>query len=150
MKLVVNRCEGDGVLEMSKLAEIKLLELKEGKPIYAYSYSTVGALSTGDDTIVNIIDDISTVDSLPFMTSVCLSKDYYEKPIKRRDLNLIKIDIYDLERTDQDFIKVVEELGDDASTKYSCLEVFEIPDDIDYELYTINGFELIVEKEHYW
>ena len=55
-----------------------------------------------------------------------------------------------LERTDEDLISVIEELGDESSGEYSSVKVIEIPDDIDWEIDDYDGIETIHEKHRVW
>ena len=56
----------------------------------------------------------------------------------------------DTERTNPMLIQAIEELGDEANTKFSKLKVVEIPDGTDYEISEYDGFESIEEKHHSW
>ena len=53
-------------------------------------------------------------------------------------------------RTDPVLVNVVENLGKEASGKYSHLEVVEIPDDVDWEIEDYDGIETIAEKHRKW
>lgn len=55
-----------------------------------------------------------------------------------------------LERTDDDLIAVVEELGEQANGRYSELEVVEIPDDVNWEIDDYDGIETIHEVHRVW
>lgn len=51
-------------------------------------------------------------------------------------------------RYDPLFVQVIEKLGDAASDRpFSCLEVVEIPDDIECEIEEEDGMEWIVDKK---
>ena len=54
------------------------------------------------------------------------------------------------QRTHPDLIAVVEELGDEASYKYSRLCIVEIPADIEWEIGNYIGMEWIAEKHRKW
>jgi len=47
-------------------------------------------------------------------------------------------------------VRAVEELGDEASGRYSKLVVIDIPDDIEYEISEYDGIEHIAEKHRTW
>jgi hypothetical protein len=53
-------------------------------------------------------------------------------------------------RTDPDIIAIVEELGDRANGRCAQLEIVEIPDGIEYEIYEYDGVETIHEKHRTW
>ena len=55
-----------------------------------------------------------------------------------------------LERTDDDLIAVVEELGEEANGRFSELEVVEIPDDVNWEIDDYDGIETIHEVHRIW
>jgi len=56
----------------------------------------------------------------------------------------------DISRTHSLLIKVVEELGEKASDEYSCLEIVEVPDDVDWYIDVYDGFEWVAEKHRTW
>jgi len=56
---------------------------------------------------------------------------------------------YDV-RTNPLLIQVIEELGDDANTELSCIEIVEIPDGIHYEIYDYDGIETAHECHRSW
>ena len=53
-------------------------------------------------------------------------------------------------RTDQDIVAVVEELGEKANSRFSNLVVVEIPDGIEYEIDEYDGQETIREVHRTW
>jgi hypothetical protein len=59
-------------------------------------------------------------------------------------------DNYSIERHDPILVQVVEELGEEADTKYSRLTIVEIPDDTEYEINEYDGIESIHEKHRSW
>lgn len=56
----------------------------------------------------------------------------------------------DLKRDDADLIAVVEELGEEANSWASKLEVVEIPDDVEWEIDEYDGIETIHEVHRSW
>ncbi len=52
----------------------------------------------------------------------------------------------DIDRTNKDLVRVVEELGKEANDSYARLEIVEIPDDIDYYISDYDGIETIHES----
>jgi len=57
---------------------------------------------------------------------------------------------FDINRTDPNLIKVVQELGKEANGSYSKLKIVTIPDDVDYEIEEYDGMEWIAEKHRTW
>lgn len=55
-----------------------------------------------------------------------------------------------LDRDDTDLIAVVEELGEEANSRFSKLEVVEIPDDINWDIDDYDGLETIEEAHRSW
>lgn len=53
-------------------------------------------------------------------------------------------------RTNENLIKVVEDLGGDSSMFCSCLKVVEIPDDVDFRIVKNDGVEEIHEVHRIW
>ena len=56
----------------------------------------------------------------------------------------------DISRTDENLIKVVEELGSEANSKFSDLKIVEIPDDVEWEIDDYDGIETIHEIHRSW
>lgn len=55
-----------------------------------------------------------------------------------------------IERTDPDLIRVIEELGTDANGRFAELKIIEIPDDIEYDIAEYDGVEWVAEKHRTW
>lgn len=55
-----------------------------------------------------------------------------------------------IERTDPVLIRVVKELGEDASSGSSRLKVVEVPDDVNWEMKEYDGAEFIEEVHRTW
>lgn len=47
-------------------------------------------------------------------------------------------------------IETIEELGKDASGKYSNLVIIEIPDDVEWQIEEYDGYEWVAEKHRTW
>lgn len=60
------------------------------------------------------------------------------------------ISYYGLERNDPLLIQIVEEMGTEADGDYACLEVVEIPDDVDWYIVEYDGNEHIAERHRTW
>jgi hypothetical protein len=56
----------------------------------------------------------------------------------------------ELIRDDPVLVRVVKELGKNANTDYSELEVIEIPDDVQWEIGEYDGLEWVAEKHRVW
>ena len=73
-----------------------------------------------------------------------LAKEKYDK--------LTNSDVYDYQipRDDPFLIIIVEELGDEANTRFSDLHITEIPDDAEWEIGEYDGQEWVAEKHRTW
>ena len=56
----------------------------------------------------------------------------------------------EIARDDPDLIRVVEELGERASTRFSDLRIVEIPDDVDWYIEEYDGNEWVAETHRTW
>lgn len=75
------------------------------------------------------------------------------KPVKAgrfHDSGSVYFSCRELERTDPLLIKVVEELGDKANSRFSNLVIVEIPDDVEYDIEEYDGNEHIAESHRTW
>jgi hypothetical protein len=57
---------------------------------------------------------------------------------------------YDIERNDQYLVRVVEELGDVANSRFSELKIVEIPDEVEWQIDEYDGLEWVAEKHRRW
>lgn len=55
-----------------------------------------------------------------------------------------------LDRTDPKLIETVEKLGEAANGGFADLEIIEIPDEIEWEIFDYDGIETVRERGHYW
>jgi hypothetical protein len=62
----------------------------------------------------------------------------------------VDLNMHDLARDDENLIKVVEKLGEEANTRFSTLKIIEIPDDVEWEIEEYDGLEHIAEKHRTW
>jgi hypothetical protein len=61
------------------------------------------------------------------------------------------IDVDDVERTDPILVQVVEELGsEDASGRFSELQIVEVPDDVKWQIDEYDGSEWVAEVHRTW
>lgn len=56
----------------------------------------------------------------------------------------------DINRDDIALVKVVEELGNDASDALSSLKVVDIPNDVEWQIGEYDGKEWVAEKHRTW
>ena len=136
MKIVVNKCYGGFGLSPIAIKEyLKLI----GKECFFYER----------DYKTNIAHKVSNSNGV---FSFSLTKDYGESiPYNHKSFENDYFYYGNIERTDENLIKVVETLGSKiASGQYAELEVVEIPDGIDYEIDEYDGIESIHEAHRSW
>ncbi len=56
----------------------------------------------------------------------------------------------DIDRADEDLVRIVETLGDKASGACAELKVVEIPDDVEWTIQEYDGYEHVAEKHRTW
>lgn len=56
----------------------------------------------------------------------------------------------EIARDDPVLIQVVEELGEDANSRYSELKIVEIPDDVAWQIDEYDGTEWVAEQHRTW
>ena len=56
----------------------------------------------------------------------------------------------DLERNNQDLIRIVEQLGFEANGRFTELLIIEIPDNVEWDIMEYDGQEWIAEKHRIW
>ena len=164
MKIVINKCYGG--FGLSAKAYKRYLELK-GKPCYffAQKYSSLDKDRSYEE--ISLEDAINIRENeIYFHWSVfTTNKDVDKYMNDRKSWNILTEDekdarnkfynenrIYDgdIQRTDPDLIRVVEELGEEANGECANLEVIEIPDDIEWEINEYAGHESVHEKHRSW
>lgn len=59
-------------------------------------------------------------------------------------------DANDLRRDDERLVRVVEELGSDASGRYATLVVVQVPDDAKWYIHEYDGYESVHEVHRSW
>lgn len=138
MKIVINRCFGGFGLS-DKAIEM----IMERKGLNCYRYE-IQFKRNGEEYIR--VDNFSSGNLLgAYYTTADLGERVSEIPND-------KYWYYGrLERTDEDMISVIEELGEEtASGKFSELRVVEIPDGVNWELDEYDGIETIHEVHRIW
>jgi len=56
----------------------------------------------------------------------------------------------DIDRDDPVLVKVVQEMGDDASGEHAKLKIIEIPADVEWQIDEYDGSEWVAEKHQVW
>lgn len=138
MKLVVNRCFGgfglsDKAIEMvMKRKGLGCFRYEQTK--YKYQHG-IDEYTRCDTPNVSILAIYSTEDLGKKINKFPKESYWYHR---------------DLKRDDADLIAVVEELGKEANSWASELEVVEIPDDVEWEIDEYDGIETIHEVHRSW
>ena len=150
MKVVINNCFGG--FGLSPKAIKKYLKLI-GKKCYffKYDYDTKKYIKVKNLEIKNsIFYTIFTISN----PNTILPKESLGKDGTCKEYNKIynKINFYDhdIERTDLNLIKVVEELREEASGSCANLKIVEIPNNTQYQIDEYDGLESIHEKHRSW
>lgn len=141
MKIVVNKCFGG--FGLSTKAQLRYAELK-GFNLYFYK-QTKYKHRDGEEEYIKI-NPLKEECYCPYALKV----DNGEVTNKLEYKHDEYFSHYDIERTDLDLIKVIEELGDKANGEHAELVVVEIPDGIEYEIDDYDGIESIHEKHRSW
>lgn len=138
MKIAINKCYGG--FSLSDKA-IEMIMKRKGLGCYRYK-QTKFSYHDGSDEYIRV-DDNESNSFIHYSTT-----DLGKKIEKIPDENYW----YDgnLERTDEDMISVIEELGDEASGRYGHVAIVEVPDDVDWEIDDYDGWESIHEKHRSW
>lgn len=153
MKIVINDCYGG--FSLSNKAIKRYLELK-GKECHFYKSKSV--ISVGEKNVYTKVDEND--DSF---ISFCFTKNFgdsFNEP-KWKDENGMLTKEYsdiwdyhfsdrDIDRYDKDLIKVIEELGKEASGKCADLKIVEISDYIEWHIDEYDGLESIHEEHRSW
>ena len=140
MKIAINKCYGG--FSLSDKA-IEMIMKRKGLKCYRYK-QTKFCYSDGVDEYTRIDDNELEPNSFMNYSTIDLGKTIGNIP----DENYWYY--RDLERTDEDLISVIEELGNEASGEYGSVKVIEIPDDVDWEIDDYDGIEAIHEKHRVW
>lgn len=122
-KVVINKCYGGFSLSdkgMLRLAELMGFQAVKSSGHFGNSYSWIHPIYSGN------INDIPTGDQ--------------EELIYVRDIP----------RDDENLVKVVEELGNEANGFCAELRIVEIPDDVNFEVEEYDGMEWIAETHRTW
>lgn len=142
MKIVINDTYGG--FRLSPLAIKEYLKLK-GKEAYFYD-----AQFQNREVIYTKTDNFTEKEI--FLT--CFTKDFgsrfKDKDRTENDYKIYCFNEKDIDRTDEDLIKIIEQLKEKANTICSKLKIVEIPDDIDWQIEDYDGAEWVSEKHRTW
>lgn len=142
-KIVVNRCFGG--FGLSNKALRRYVELK-GEKLYFYQ-QTQCRFDDGTD----LYEKVNPGDKEEVKITYTFTKDQGESFTKFPEGNDTGyLHDRDIDRCDPDLVKVVEELGEEASGWAANLKVVEIPDDLEWEIDDYDGRETIHEKHRSW
>ena len=140
MKIAINKCYGG--FSLSDKA-IEMIMKRKGLGCYRYK-QTKSHYSDGVDEYTRIDDNELESSSIMNYSTIDLGKKIEKIPYENYWY------YRNLERTDEDLISVIEELGVEASGRYGSVKVIEIPDDVDWEIDDYDGWESIHEKHRVW
>lgn len=138
MKIVINVCYGG--FGLSLIAQKRYLELK-GKKAFFYT-QVKWKHRDGKDLFVKIGEDSSNI------LNFTLTKDCGNE-MSNYDPDAF-FSYYNIERTDPDLIRTVEELREKANGGCSELKIIEVPDNIEWVIKEYDGLEHIAEKYRTW
>lgn len=133
MKILLNKCFGG--FDLSEEA-YRLYAKKKGFKIYKYK-SDVSGHYPNTKWIYKYADDNSLFVQYftkDFGTNIEISNEDYEK---------YSLYLRNEERLNPILIEVVEELGEKASGRFGKIELFEIPDNVDYQIDEYDGVETL-------
>lgn len=140
MKIAINKCYGG--FSLSDKA-IEMIMKRKGLGCYRYKQTK---FNCSDD-----VDEYTRIDDNELESSSII---HYSTTDLGKKIEKIPYENYwyyrNLERTDEDLISVIEELGDEASGEYGSVKVIEIPDDVDWKIDDYDGWESIHEKHRVW
>lgn len=147
-KVVINGCYGG--FGLSRIAQDKLLKEKGNKEVFWYVAELVFS-----EEIEYILTDVEDIEDDAF-TDVIPLTEYFGTTIHSLDMVRFRKQysaydsIADIERDDMDLVKVVEEMGERASGRFSALKVVEIPKEVEFQIEEHDGNEWIAEKHRTW
>ena len=149
MKIVINTCYGG-----YGISALALQELAKRKGRECYFFTSNIRLRTHTPITVEQTKDVLmwSAYSVPNPDDFRLNERDSDGLYKSANERALKISLNSLEedRTDPDLISIVEELGDEANTRFSKLKVIEIPDDCDWEINDYDGIESVIDVKRTW
>jgi len=139
MKVVINKCFGG--FSLSPAAVARLAEL-EGRECHAFKQD----LSKGFHNTTHIPVPLDCNEMMVVCFDVPNPDDFSEKELwDKHHLTNRPSD-----RTCENLVKVVEELGDDANGQCAKLRIVEIPWGVNFEINEYDGMESIHEVHRSW
>lgn len=139
MKIVVNRCYGGfGLSEAATDLYIK----KAGLNLYKWHGEHSRLLGATYTTVPREEYDAA------YQRAISTPPPKGEGPF--REVNSLSWSIREKDRADPILVEVVEELGKAANTRFSDLEIVEIPDGTDWQIEEYDGKEWVAEKHRTW
>lgn len=152
-RIVINACFGG--FGLSAKAVQRMAEL-QGRECYFYRC----ALPSEEYIPINLQETEkqfmwSAFDSRDINVILKREKNWHEMTMEERQAwNALyeshQIDARPDNRADPLLVKVVEELGEQANTRFSKLRIVELPDGVDWEINEYDGNETIDEKHRSW
>lgn len=136
-KIVINGCYGG--FGLSYKAVMRYAELK-GIKLYAYVNQRINGKLDFDKYVEYKIGDKAYIIY------------YTNKKIKSKDelTDGVYFSYRDIDRDDKVLVKVVKELGKEASGGCAELKVAEIPDGVEWTIEEYDGIEWVAEKHRIW
>ena len=139
-KIVINRCYGG--FSLSLKAQKRLAELKN-KKVYFYKQIKYNYKNKIDE--YQIINDLETNNMFVYSLEQYLGDTFNNFP---EDVKWFEN--RNIERDDEDLIKVIEALGKEANGGCASLEIIEIPDNVEWEIEEYDGLEWVSESHKTW
>lgn len=153
MKIAINKCYGG--FGLSAKAQKRFAEL-QGRPCFFFKgglgkpYVPM-SLEDASNEIFRSAFDMSDPNSLPKFDKWHEMTSEDKKALNDLwDSHTIPSSFGSDERTGDVLIRVIEELGDEASGKLAKIKVVEIPDGVDWEIDEYDGVENVREKSRGW
>ncbi len=142
-KVILNKCFGG--FDVSPKA-YQLYAIYKG---YSHLYKYQLVSSSLDDTTYKLVD-LFDEHFLCFYVTKYFGEEFFKNDISKEDWEKHVLYLNDDNREDDILIKVVEELGDEASGSFGQLVVVQIPDDLDYVIDDYDGIETLHARVETW
>ena len=141
-KVILNKCFGG--FDVSPKA-YQLYAMYKGYS-HLYKYQPTSSLNNVTYKLVDLFDE----HLLHFYVTKYFGKEFSKNDISKEDWEKHILYLNDDNREDDILIKVVEELGDEASGRFGQLVVVQIPDDLDYVIDNYDGIEILHARVETW
>lgn len=141
-KVILNKCFGG--FDVSPKA-YQLYAMYKGYS-HLYKYLPTSYLNNATYKLVDLFDEHFVC----FYVTKYFGKEISKNDISKEDWEKHILYLGADNREDDILIKVVEELGDEASGKFGELIVVEIPDDLDYVIDDYDGIETLHARVETW